>query len=134
MTQYEFRVIPAPKRGQKARGVKGPEAMYALAVQTLMNEMGAEGWDYVRADTLPSEERQGLTGRVTVYHNLLVFRRAITAAAPAVSPARIAMPEETVVPVARPDATVLPLRSPVLAASRDDEALGPATKSEMAAE
>ncbi len=37
--------------------------------------MSAEGWEYVRADVLPSEERSGLTGRTTVYHNVLVFRR-----------------------------------------------------------
>lgn len=37
--------------------------------------MAAEGWEYVRAETLPSEERSGLAGRNTVYHNVLVFRR-----------------------------------------------------------
>ena len=39
--------------------------------------MAREGWEYVRADVLPSEERSGLTGRTTVYHNLLVFRRPL---------------------------------------------------------
>ena len=42
--------------------------------------MAANGWEYVRAETLPCEERSGLTGRTTVYHNVLVFRRPLEAA------------------------------------------------------
>ncbi|NDW52004.1 DUF4177 domain-containing protein [Aliiroseovarius sp. PrR006] len=77
MTQYEYQVIPAPRKGKKARGVKGSEARFALAIQDVLNEASADGWEYLRTDTLPSEERSGLTGRATVYQNMLVFRRAI---------------------------------------------------------
>ncbi|WP_230426519.1 hypothetical protein [Paragemmobacter aquarius] len=42
-----------------------------------MNKMGAEGWDYLRADTLPVDERSGLTGTKTTLQNLLVFRRPL---------------------------------------------------------
>jgi hypothetical protein len=94
MTRYEFRVIPAPKRGLKARGVgSATEARFAHALETAMNEMGRDGWDYIRTDTLPCEERQGLTGRVTAYHNMLVFRRVLptaVVAAPPAPPAQIA--------------------------------------------
>lgn len=75
--RYEYKVIPAPKRGEKAKGVKSGEDRFARAIESLMNSQGAEGWDYVRADTLPAEERKGLTGTTTVYHNLLVFRRPL---------------------------------------------------------
>lgn len=75
MTQYEYKVVPAPDRGLKARGVKGPEGRFAHALEVLMNEMGVEGWEYQRAETLPCEERQGLSGKTTVYRNMLVFRR-----------------------------------------------------------
>ena len=77
MQRYEFKVIPAPKRGEKARGVKTTEDRFALALTTLMNQLGAEGWDYVRADALPCEERIGFTGTKTTFQNVLVFRRAI---------------------------------------------------------
>ena len=76
MTHYEYRVLPAPEKGLKAKGVKGAKARFALAIETLINEMGAEGWEYQRADTLPSEERAGLTQSVTEWRTLLVFRRA----------------------------------------------------------
>ena len=54
----------------------------------LMNDLAREGWEYLRADTLPCEERSGLTGKSTTFQNLLVFRRVktapVTAAAPAI--------------------------------------------------
>lgn len=82
MTTFEYSVIPAPKRGLKGRGIKGGEAQFANALTQLMNQAAAEGWHYMRAETLPSEERQGLTGRTTVYQNMLVFRRAVETGAP----------------------------------------------------
>ncbi|WP_206052272.1 DUF4177 domain-containing protein [Nioella ostreopsis] len=77
MTRFEYKVVPAPNRGLKAKGVKRAEDRFALALSTLMNELGAEGWDYVRADILPTEERSGLASKQTVYHNMLVFRRIL---------------------------------------------------------
>lgn len=81
MQRFEYKVIPAPKRGEKARGVKTTEDRFALALTLLMNDLGAEGWDYVRADALPCDERVGLTGTRTTFQNVLVFRRALGAVA-----------------------------------------------------
>ncbi|MDV7141961.1 hypothetical protein R3X27_04615 [Tropicimonas sp. TH_r6] len=75
MPIYEYKVMPAPEKGRKGKGVKGPRERFANALETLMNELGAEGWEYLRADTLPNEERSGLTGSSTTYQNMLVFRR-----------------------------------------------------------
>jgi len=80
---YEYTVIPAPARGEKARGARTPAERFSFALLTEMNRMAANGWEYVRAETLPSEERSGLTSRSTVYHNVLVFRRALAPARPA---------------------------------------------------
>lgn len=79
MPAYEYSVIPAPNRGEKARGAKTGADRFALALTATLNDMAADGWEYVRAETLPSEERAGLTGRATVYHNVLVFRRSLGA-------------------------------------------------------
>jgi len=81
MPTYEYKVVPAPRAGQKARGVKGTEAQFAHALETLMNDVAAEGWDYLRADTLPCEERQGFRGRTVTHQNMLVFRRMTAEAA-----------------------------------------------------
>lgn len=77
MQRYEFKVIPAPRRGEKSREAKSTEDRFALALTTLMNQMGRDGWDYVRADTLPCDERSGLTGTKTTVQNVLVFRRPL---------------------------------------------------------
>lgn len=79
MTYYEYKVIPAPEQGDKHRNVKRPEDRFALTLAALMNEMGAEGWEYLRADSLPCTESRGLFGRsATTMHSLLVFRRAVS--------------------------------------------------------
>lgn len=85
MNSYEYRVVPAPKKGQKGKGVKGAEGRFAHALESIMNAQAAEGFEYLRSDTLPSEERSGLTGRATVFQNVLVFRRVKPAAEGTVS-------------------------------------------------
>lgn len=77
MSSYEYTVIPAPARGEKAKGAKTGIDRFAATLSDVLNEMARDGWEYVRAETLPAEERSGLTSRSTVYHNLLVFRRAL---------------------------------------------------------
>ena len=75
--QHEYTVIPAPARGEKARGARSGAERFAHALTVEINRMAAEGWEYIRAETLPCEERSGLTSRTTVYHNVLVFRRRL---------------------------------------------------------
>ena len=77
MQRYEFHVVPAPRRGEKARSARTTEERFALTLTSLMNSLGQEGWDYVRADTLPCDERSGLTGTKTSFQNVLVFRRLL---------------------------------------------------------
>ncbi len=77
MQQLEYRVVPAPQRGEKARGVKTVPERFALALTSLMNTLGREGWEYLRADALPCEERSGLTGTKVQFQNMLVFRRTL---------------------------------------------------------
>lgn len=87
MTAYEYTVLPAPDRGEKAKGAKTPTERFALSLTSELNRLGADGWEYIRAETLPTEERSGLTSRTTVYHNILVFRRPLAAEASPVSEA-----------------------------------------------
>ena len=82
---FEYKVVPAPVKGVKAKGVKTPEARFALGVEQAINALAAEGWEYQRSDVLPSEERVGLTGSETHWRTLLVFRRALAVEAPAES-------------------------------------------------
>lgn len=74
---FEYKVVPAPLRGTKEKGLKTPEDRFAKALSDAINALAAEGWEYVRTDTLPSEERSGLRSKTTVFRNMLVFRRMV---------------------------------------------------------
>ncbi len=124
MQRFEFKVIPAPKRGEKARGVKTTEDRFALALTGLMNELGAEGWDYVRADALPCEERVGFTSTKTTYVNVLVFRRLVVEDSEPVPAARLNRREE---PEAAPP-RLGPAEAPIPAKA---PALGPAIRPDV---
>ncbi len=105
MPRYEYKVIPAPQKGAKAKGVKTPEGRFATSVEQVLNEMGQQGWEYQRAELLPSEERSGLTGSTTNWRNVLVFRRVIEVdATEVVAPVATPSPSETPegVPLAQP--------------------------------
>lgn len=80
-------------RSEKSKSAKTPADRYAATLTEAINSMAVNGWEYLRAETLPSEERSGLTGRTTLFHNLLIFRRAVEAAAPAHIPAETATPQ-----------------------------------------
>ncbi|WP_420566979.1 DUF4177 domain-containing protein [Thalassovita sp.] len=92
MPVFEYKVVPAPVKGKKAKGVRGTDARFALALQEVMNQMGAEGWEYQRAETLPCEERHGLTSVTTSYRNMLVFRRPAQAAEQTTAPKQLPAP------------------------------------------
>ena len=97
---------------------------FALTLAQALNDMGAQGWEYVRAETLPSEERSGLTSRSTVWHNVLVFRRALGAqAAPAdATPAPIDTDAAPSLAPAGPAAAAGPFSQPMRAGPRQTAA------------
>lgn len=77
MQRFEYKVIPAPTKGEKTRTAKTTADRFGVALTKLMNELGRDGWDYIRADTLPCEERVGFTGSKSSFLNMLVFRRVL---------------------------------------------------------
>lgn len=123
MQHYEYKVIPAPRRGEKARGAKTTADRFAVALTQVMNDLGREGWEYLRADTLPCEERVGLTGTATHFQNMLVFRRALPAVAAEVPPPAPPMRPE---PVPAPDEATVVTPLPTRAPEGLPPALGPA--------
>lgn len=80
MVSYEYKVVPAPRSGVRAKGAKGPAGRFASALEIQFNDLATSGWEYIRAESLPVDERNGITRRKTeTYHNVLIFRRAIEA-------------------------------------------------------
>jgi len=79
MERYEYKVVPAPRTGIRVKGAKGPAAKFAAALEASMNGLASDGWEYMRAETLPADERHGLTRRkAETTQHVLVYRRLIT--------------------------------------------------------
>jgi len=77
MQSFEYKAIAAPTRARKFKGVKGTAAQFAMVLSELMNDMASDGWEYLRSDSLPVDEKAGLLkARVETYHTMLIFRRA----------------------------------------------------------
>ena len=78
MQLYEYKVVPAPNRGKKAKGLKTTEARFAKMMTDLLNEQAVGGWEFQHSESLPCEERSGLTGKSVTTQIMLVFRRPVS--------------------------------------------------------
>lgn len=97
---YEYKVIAVPVRAPRVKGSKSAAERFAHGLTEALNTMAAEGWQYLRAETLPCEERKGLTGTRRTEESVLVFRRALSGSEPmSDSPPYEAAPEPTLVRV-----------------------------------
>ncbi|GIT90564.1 hypothetical protein JANAI62_10190 [Jannaschia pagri] len=74
---YEFQVVPAPRKGERVQGLRTDDARMAYTWTELLNDMALDGWDYVRADTIPNDNSADLTGTAPKTMTLLVFRRLL---------------------------------------------------------
>ncbi len=89
MTFYDYRVTPAPKKLKRVKGMSSTPELLAALVAEAINAAAREGWEYVRAESLPVAEpggwfRRGSEGIETV----LVFRRPRETAGPRLAAAR----------------------------------------------
>ena len=77
MGVFEYKALPAPTAGKRAKGVKGNDGRFANALTTVINEQAQYGWEFLHAESLPSVERYGILRRKRESHqNVLIFRRA----------------------------------------------------------
>jgi len=76
MTVYEYKVTPAPRRLKRVRGVSSTAELFAATLAEAINVAAREGWEYVRAESLPAEESRGWFRRsAEVIETVLIFRR-----------------------------------------------------------
>ena len=83
MTAYDYKVVPAPRRARKIKGVKGPDELFAMTLAEAINEVARQGWEYVRTETLIAEGPGGWFRRgISSDHTVMIFRRAREALGP----------------------------------------------------
>ncbi|MGR3714662.1 MAG: DUF4177 domain-containing protein [Shimia sp.] len=121
---FEYKVVPAPTRGQKARGVRSAEGKFANALEGTMNELAGDGWEFLRTETLPSEERSGLTATATKYRSVMVFRRPRADDPSAFQPKELEAPKAAELPapvVAAPAVAAAVANEPPLTEQQNEE-------------
>lgn len=90
MSVYEYKVTPAPRRPNRIKGVKSQAEAFAATLAEAINVAAREGWEYVRAEQLPSIDRGGWFRRSTeTVETVLIFRRERTSAEPRLAAARV---------------------------------------------
>jgi hypothetical protein len=77
MTEYEYRVIPAPAKPAHGRDAVGASDGFALIFAETLNDMGREGWLYVRTDVVTERHGRWPFRRRTETRELLVFQRPL---------------------------------------------------------
>jgi hypothetical protein len=76
MTHYDYKVIPAPRKVKRMKGVSGADELFAHTLTDAINEVARQGWEYVRAERLPAEAPRGwLRPAQAEEQAVLVFRR-----------------------------------------------------------
>lgn len=124
MQGVEYKVVAAPRRAKPVRGARGKAEAMARALEDILQEEAAAGWEYVRADLIPCEEKPGFFARRIELHRAMLVFRKLPPAAPAPRP--LEQPAERAEPVRsdhvrvehartdrmRDDQEPYPLRSP----------------------
>ena len=77
MADYEYKVVPAPDRAEKAKGLKTRSERFAHTLATVLNRMARDGWDYLGIEALPVRERRLFGGSRSGVETVLMFRRAL---------------------------------------------------------
>jgi len=74
---YEYKVVPAPTRATKVKGLKTTADRFAHLLAERINAEAAGGWQFVRTETLACEERKGLGGTRNTMQTVMIFAREL---------------------------------------------------------
>lgn len=74
---YEYKVVPAPQRAEKVKGLKTTADRFAHTLAERINAEAAGGWEFLRTETLTCEERRGFTGTRTTTQTVMIFARSL---------------------------------------------------------
>ena len=95
MTTYQYKTVAAPRKLKRVKGVKGADALAAHHVEEAIAVEAADGWEYVRTDRFPIEEKNGMFSRPQVSERaVMIFRKEIVQ--------QVAMAAQPVQPASQP--------------------------------
>ncbi len=74
---HEYKVVPAPLRAEKSRGLKTTADRFANTLAERINAEAAGGWQFVRTETLPCEERRRWGANRATTQVVMIFAREL---------------------------------------------------------
>ena len=75
---YEYRVIPAPRRLKRIKGMSSTAEIFAATLTESINAEARGGWEYVRSESLTAEEPAGWFRRAAIVEEtMMIFRRPL---------------------------------------------------------
>jgi len=75
---YEYKCVGGPERGKKAKSAKTRSDRVAVAMEEIIADEATDGWEYLRTDLVPVEEKTSFFSRTQEVHRaVMIFRRAI---------------------------------------------------------
>jgi len=77
IVMQEYKVVPAPERAPKVKGLKTTAQRFAHALAERINAEAAGGWDFLRTETLGCETRGALGSVRQVQVTMMVFARPL---------------------------------------------------------
>ena len=77
MTRYEFKVLPAPRRAKRLKGLTRGDNRFCATITEFLNENSLEGWEFIGFETMPLEQRRFLFLTYFSECACLIFRREI---------------------------------------------------------
>jgi hypothetical protein len=80
---FEYKCVGAPERPKRLRGTRSRSDRVALAMQEIISAEAVDGWEYLRTDLVPVEEKAGFFSRTQeVNRAVMIFRRESVPARP----------------------------------------------------
>ena len=83
---FEYKCVGAPERPKRLRGTWSRSDRVALAMQEIIDAEAVDGWEYLRTDLVPVEEKASFFSRTQeVQRAVLIFRRDALVERPALA-------------------------------------------------
>ena len=129
---YEYKVVPAPQRAAKVKGLKTSADRFAHTLAERINAEAAGGWQFLRTETLQCETRGRFGGIKQSTETVMVFAREVGVTRPDASAALAAVQEpEAAVDAPRRRVVAAPVAAPA-AAPRVNRSVPPVAPQEIA--
>jgi hypothetical protein len=116
----EYKCVGAPERPKKKRGAKSRSDRVAAVMQEVIDAEAVDGWEYLRTDLVPVEEKTGWFSRAHEVHRaVLIFKRGDNVPVVPIQPRTQPMAAPQAPTYAEPDPSAPSMSQPIIGRESD---------------